>query len=167
MNADKKGPMPLICVHLRSSAALFLLCTLICGCGSPNKANIALRKQIQANDELIENLKRQHEADVAQIRGLQGNPSPGVMLPPERLDNLFTTHGIKLGRLTGGADLDENKPGDEGLKVQITPTDDAGDNLKAAGSFVIDAFDLNKSGSDNRVGHWEFNTDEARKNWSS
>jgi hypothetical protein len=85
-------------------------------------------------------------------------------LASERIDRLFTTHGIKFGRLTGGADLDPNKPGDEGLKVYVVPTDQEGHVLKAAGSFVVEAFDLGASG-EVRLGRWEFPLEEARKLW--
>jgi hypothetical protein len=85
-------------------------------------------------------------------------------LPQDRLDKLFTVHGLSLGRLTGGADLDPAKPGDEGIKVYVVPTDDSGESLKAAGSFVIELFDLNKT-TDNLVGHWEFSVEQARHNW--
>jgi hypothetical protein len=48
--------------------------------------------------------------------------------------------------------------------VYAAPTDDSGQPLKAAGSFVVEAFDLAK-GSDNVAGHWEFNVDLARQDW--
>jgi hypothetical protein len=50
------------------------------------------------------------------------------------------------------------------LKVYVVPTDQTGDELKAAGSFVVELFDLNKT-SDNLVGRWEFNHDQARQSW--
>jgi outer membrane murein-binding lipoprotein Lpp len=158
--------MPLICVHLRSSAALLVCACLLCGCGSPSKANITLRKQMQSMEDQIAELKRQHEADRAQIRGLQQDRPSVASLPQERLDQLFTVHGLSLGRVTGGADLDPSKPGDEGIKVQVVPTDDAGDPIKAAGSLVIDAFDLSNTRGDTHVGHWEFDVTQARQNWN-
>jgi hypothetical protein len=50
------------------------------------------------------------------------------------------------------------------LKVYVTPIDDAGHDLKAAGSFVVELFDLSK-GDNARVGRWEFPLDQARQNW--
>src|SRR5258706_13668578 len=94
-----------------------LLIFLSISCGSPNSANIILRKQNQDLQEQIATLTRAREADAATIRGLQERIGTVPTLSQERLEKLFTTHGIKLGRLTGGADLDLNKPGDEGIKV--------------------------------------------------
>jgi hypothetical protein len=151
----------IICVHLRVSAALFFLLT---GCGHPNLANIQLRKENQSLRDQITTLDRQREADHATIRGLESKDGTVPVLPTQRVDSLFTVHGLKLGRLTGGADLDVTKRGDEGVKVYIVPTDDDGDPIKAAGTFVVDAFDLARSG-DNRVGHWEFDPQQTRKSW--
>lgn len=144
-----------------TTAAALLLA--VAGCGSPNVASIEVRKQNQDLREQVESLTRAHEADAATIRSLQDRVGTIPTLPQERLNKLFTTHGLTLGRLTGGADLDHAKPGDEGLKVYATPTDDEGQALKAAGSFVIEAFDL--AANPPAIGKWTFDVDAARKSW--
>jgi len=141
--------------------ASFVL-VLVTGCGGPSTANIELRKKNQDLSEQIGVLIRTHEADQATIKGLQDRNTIST-LPPERLAKLFTVHGLELGRLTGGADLDRNNPGDEGLKIYATPTDDDGEAIKAAGSFMVEAFDL--AGSKPEIGKWIFNADETRKAW--
>src|SRR3954452_4154622 len=118
---------------------MLLICT---SCSSPSTANIELRKEKQALQDQIAELNRVHQADQATIQGLQNQIGTLPTLPQNRLDQLFTVHGLELGRLTGGADLDPKKPGDEGIKVYATPTDDDGEPIKAAGTFVIEAFDL-------------------------
>jgi hypothetical protein len=142
--------------------ALFLLC----GCGGPNKANIVVRKENQELREEIERLKRMHEGDVAMIRALRESRGSATLpaLPQDRIEQLFTTHGIQLGRLTGGARLQPTSPGDDALKVYACPTDDDNHPLKAAGSFVVEAFDLNQP-ENPLIGRWEFPAAEARKNW--
>src|SRR5947207_5440695 len=159
MNADRKRPARFICVYLCASAALSLF-----GCGRPSKANVELRKQNQALQNQIADLKRQHEADLASIRNLQSSAPTVPTLPPERLEKVVTTYGLKIGRLTGGADLDPNQPGDDGLKIYVAPVDRTGEAIKAAGSFVVEAFDLAKPG-DTRIGRWEFPTDQVQKYW--
>ncbi|HMB95632.1 MAG TPA: hypothetical protein VKK61_06295 [Tepidisphaeraceae bacterium] len=135
------------------------------GCtGTPNQPNIELRKQIQSMQAQIADLQRQHDADVATIRSLQQKIGTVPTLPQAELDKLFTVHGIEFGRLTGEANWDPNNPGDEGLKVYVVPIDDAGQPLKAAGSFVIEVFDLAKK-SDNLVSKYKFEIDDAKKNW--
>jgi len=134
------------------------------GCTTPSKANIELRKQNQQLHDQLATLQRTHAADQATIAGLQHSTTTLPTLPQQRLEQLFTTHGFSIGRLTGGADLDPARPGDEGLKVYITPTDGQGDSLKAAGSIEISAFDLAKEGNQ-KIGAWSFPLQDAAKNW--
>jgi hypothetical protein len=159
MNTDKTSALRIICVHLCSSVVL-----ISSGCAGPSKANIELRRQNQALRDQIDDLNRRHEADQATIKGMQSNVPLVPTLPEDRLAKLFTTHGLRLGRLTAGADLDPNIPGDEGLRIYVVPTDNSGEPIKAAGSFVVEAFDLSEPG-DNRVGKWEFPVEQAQKNW--
>ena len=137
---------------------------LLAGCGSPSKPNIALRKKNAALNEEIASLIAARESDLSAIRRLESNATTVPVLPHDRIDKLFTAHGLRLGKLTGGWDADTAKPGDEGLQVFVVPTDQAGDEIKAAGTFVVDAFDLSKGG-EVRLGHWEFPTAEASKHW--
>jgi outer membrane murein-binding lipoprotein Lpp len=138
---------------------------ILIGCGKPNAVNIQLRKENHELRSKLEDLERREKGHASQIRALESRGSTTApSLSSEHLDRLFTTHGIKLGRLTGPADLDPKTPGNEGLKVYAVPTDAQGQPLKAAGSFVVEAFDLAK-GENNRVGRWEFPLDQAEKNW--
>jgi hypothetical protein len=134
------------------------------GCGSPSKPNIALRKQNTALQHEVEQLKLERQADAQTIRAMESRATTVPVLPNDRLSDLFTTHGLRLGKLTGGWDRDPSTPGDEGLQVYTVPTDQEGDEIKAAGTFTIDAFDLSKGG-ETRLGHWEFPTEQASKHW--
>jgi len=148
-------------LHLPSSILVLFLLT---GCAGPSKANIELRKQIQTLQSQIDQLNRQHAADAATIQSLQSRQGTSPTLPEPRLNQLFTVHGLELDRLTGGDDWDPSKPGDDGLKIYAIPTDDDGQKFKAAGSFVVEAFDLNLP-KDQRIGRWTFDPTEARKDW--
>src|SRR5882757_5916803 len=114
MNTDKRRSISnlkfQICVYLCSSVVPFLLA----GCvDKSTQANIDLRRQVQSKDSEIQSLKRAHDADQATIRSLEQQKGGGLAtLPEDRLDKLFTTHGISLGRLTSSADFDSQKPGD-------------------------------------------------------
>jgi hypothetical protein len=145
-------------------------CICGAGCGSPNIVNIKLRKDIQSRDAKIAQLQRQHDADAATIAGLTSRSGAAAVasLSPDRLDRLFTVYGIKLARLSGGADLDPSRPGDEGIKLYVGLTDQTGDEFKSAGSFVVEAFDLSAGqGNGMRVGHWEFPVEKAKETWHS
>jgi hypothetical protein len=149
---------------------LLLLLPALSGCkllfGSPSKANIELRKENQQLAGQINQLKIQHEADAATITGLTQRVGTVPTLAPARLDKLFTVHSVRLQRLTGGADLDPDKPGQEGLKVYVGLLDQYGDEIKSAGSFVVEAFDLAEPQAA-RLGRWEFPVEQAQQNWHS
>jgi hypothetical protein len=136
----------------------------LASCTTPNKANILLRKENQDLHDRVTRLERTHEADRAKIAGLESSATTLPSLPPNRLDELFTVHGLRIGRLTGGADLDSAKPGEEGLKVYVVPTDQAGEDIKAAGSFTIEAFDLSQD-KDQKIGQWNFDLQQSKKGW--
>ncbi len=135
---------------------LLVVAISITGCNSPNAANIKLRKENHELRTKVEDLERARQGDQATIRSLESHATTVPTLPGDQLSQLFTVHGLQFGKLTGEF---EGK-----LKVYVVPTDQHGQPLKAAGSFVVDAFDLAKPG-DNRTGHWEFGLDQAPKNW--
>lgn len=135
------------------------------GCGSPNRANIELRKQIQQFQDQVHTLQVQHQSDQRTIQGLRDRGGSLQTLPSARLEQLFTTHGIELGRLTGGTGLNPAKPGDEGFVVYAIPLDQSGEKLKAAGSFDVEAFDL-ADAKDPLLGRWHFDLQQARAAWT-
>lgn len=134
------------------------------GCGSPNVASIKVRRENQELRQTIADLERRQRAHLAQIRMLESSATTVPALASERLEKLFTTHGLRFGRLTGGADLDPASPGDEGLKIYVVPSDGQGQPLKAAGSFIVEAFDLAR-GENYRIGRWEYPLEQAEENW--
>src|SRR4051812_10396551 len=99
MNTDKPAPSFSICVYLCSSVVAFFLI----GCSTPNNANITLRKQIDELQTKVEDLNRRHDADQATIAGLKQGATTVPSLSDARVSELFTTHGLKFGRLTSGS----------------------------------------------------------------
>lgn len=148
--------------------ALAPLLLMVGGCallgGSPSAANIALRKQVQTLNGQITSLKQQVSGQDEVIKGLRERSGTLPTLPPDRLSNLWTTHGLKFGRLTGGWDRDLKAEGDEGIKVYVAPTDEDGQAIKMAGSFTIELFDLADT-SQPSIGTWKFDVVAARKAW--
>jgi hypothetical protein len=149
----------------RAAAAMIALLPL-CGCGSPSRANIELRRQNDDLSDTVAQLQRQHRADQASIRGLQDSATTLPSLPEDRLNQLFTTAGLKFGRLTGGYRPDLNRPGDTEVKIYVVPTDDQDDPIKSAGSFRVELFDLSLA-SNNRIGQWDFDLNTTRAHWYS
>jgi len=97
---------------------------------------------------------------------LQKSSTTVPTLPQARLESLFTTHSIKIGRLTGGTATKVDSQFDDAIKVYLTPLDETGSSLKATGRVTVEAFDLAKSGN-NRVGRWEFSPIELKDAWRS
>ncbi len=134
---------------------------ILSGCATkPSAANIELRIQNQALSDQIQQLNQKVATLEGTLATMNASTPTVPVLPAERMNELFTVHSLKIGRLSGFADLPENKPG---IKVYVVPLDASGDELKAAGAFIIEAFDL--SAPDTRVGKWSFTVDQARASW--
>ncbi|MGN6504975.1 MAG: hypothetical protein ACTHM6_05370 [Tepidisphaeraceae bacterium] len=134
------------------------------GCTTPDAANIQLRKQVQSLQDQNQRLQIQHVADQASLKEMQSGTTLPTTFPASDFGLLFTAHGIRLGRLTGGVDLDPAKPGDEALRVSVIPFDEDHDDFKAAGSISVDAFDLDEPNT--RIGHWTFSAAQTRDLWN-
>jgi hypothetical protein len=148
----------------RCAGALWILLAGIMGCGSPSPANNKLRVENQKLHDQIDALQQDKVHEQAAIQSLEKNATTLPTLPNDRLKKLFLVGGLKLGRLTGGAEWNPSTPGEDGIKVEAVPLDESGQKIKAAGSFTIDAFDLADTGSPS-VGRWEFGVDEAKARW--
>src|SRR6476661_8524929 len=114
MNTDKRrrnNQSFLICVYLCSS----VVPSFFLGCGKPNAGAIVVRKENQQLQSKIDELNRQHDADAAKIKSLEESKGTLPTLPNDRLEKLFTTHGLEFGKLTG---VEGNK-----LRVFVVPTD--------------------------------------------
>jgi hypothetical protein len=134
----------------------------ITGCGSPDAANILLRKQNQTLQSQVDQLTGQHQRDVATLAACEKSHPTTRMLAPDQLDELFTTHGLKISNLTGGDNPDSTKSFDTQLKVYVVPVDDEGTPIKAAGSFKVEAFDLDDPKKP-LIGTWKFDLNQARR----
>ena len=150
---------------MRRVLALTVGSVALCGCSAPNSANIALRKQVQDLQDRVVRLDREHAADLATTRASTSRPVGSPDLSPRQLDTLFTVHGVRLGRLTTLATRPPDAPeGKAVLTVHVIPTDDDGNDLKAAGAIAVQAFDLKHDGHqlvDSRI-----DADATRKLWN-
>ena len=145
--------------------ALLAVLTILAGCANKNEQimelqarNRELRQQLRQSKQTIDSqentIRRQNE----QIDNLSE-------LGSERLAVLFTVERIKLGRYSGGTKLDD-MPGDDGIRVYITPQDEAGRSVTAAGSISVDVFDLAEK-SQPLLMSYSFSPTEAKEHWYS
>ena len=131
------------------------------GCGSPDSANILLRKQNQDLSAEVDALTAQSQRDRTALAAAEAARPTVPTLPPDRLQRLFTVHDLQFGRLTGGDNPDTVLGPDTMLKVYVAPLDGQGTAIKAAGSFTVEAFDLGTP-SHPLVGTWRFPLQQAR-----
>lgn len=146
--------------------ALLGCCLCISGCGSPSRANIVLRKENQTLREENDKLTKQHQADADRIAAMERRNGSTPILSQATVDEVFTTHKVELGRLTGAADFDVNHPGEDGIKVYLMPEDETGEVIKSTGQVVIELFDLGEAGG-KLLGHWTFSAEQAKPLWRS
>ena len=118
--------------------------------------NRELRQQLRQSQEIIETQQDTISRQTEQIDNLAN-------LGPQRLDVLFTVDRIKLGRYTGGTNLDE-VPGDDGVRVYIIPQDDAGRTVTAAGTIEVNVFDLTHT-TEPLLMSYSFSPPQARQHW--
>ena len=118
--------------------------------------NRELRQQLHQSEQTIESQQDTIYTQAEQITNLS-------KLGPERLEILFKVESIKLGRYSGGTDLD-GQPGDDGIRVYITPQDEAGRTVTAAGSIEVDVFDLADKSQPLLMSYF-FSPAQAKQHW--
>jgi len=149
--------------RISTYAYALLALPLLGGCFShPSAANIELRKQNAQLRDQITSLNRQHDGDQATIAAYQRQHGTVPSLSQASLDRLFTTHGLLLGHMTGGYRGDQSSAPSDGIEVEVVPTDQQGDAIKAAGAFTVEAFDLGDP-KHALVGTWHFPLQQSRK----
>lgn len=137
----------------------------LAGCRGPSQANIALRKENQQLRKQIEDLNRQHEADQKTIAALESNHPTPRQLAESEIQKLFTTHGFKLGKLTGSVEYGQMGEFRSPVAlVYLTPIDGAGDQLKAAGGIKVEVFDLDANGK--KLGVADLDAAATRQLWN-
>lgn len=108
-------------------------------------------RQLQKKDEEIAQQSRM----IQELRVLNGE---------ERLARLVRVDRIELERLSGG--YDENRDGvDDGVVAYLRLRDEDGDTIKAAGSVVLEAYDLAAPQSEQLVARAELDADAVQAAW--
>lgn len=137
-------------------------CGIACGGGvtaDPRITRIAeLEDQIrQQNAELVARdaqLAEQAQT-IQQLRGLSGDRG---------LDKLVTVDRIELASMSGGYD-DDNDGRDDGVVAYLRLKDADGDTIKAAGSAILEAYDLAAPEGSKLVARIELDAEALSKLW--
>ncbi|MFN0052595.1 MAG: hypothetical protein ACKV0T_10405 [Planctomycetales bacterium] len=152
---------------------LALAAVWVAGCklrGDVEVLESELRRQEQTQEELARELQSAREelrvtrAAADSLRAQLADRGQTTLVA-EQAEVLHKVQGIKFNTLvTAGVDRDA-QPGDEGIAVLLLPVDEQGDLVKLAGAVELELHDLSLSGDDQRLGRWEFSSEEVRQRW--
>jgi cell division protein FtsB len=163
------GFLSFCCLNLFRVSRALLLCScalmhFAAGCDTSNRQAL-LAEQIEQLTEQNTQLTRQIEQSESESDQLRKQVQVLSALPQEvRLDNLYELQRIKIGRLTGMSDKDEDGKV-ESLIVYVQPIDEEGDIIKASGVVDVQLWDLNNANGEALLGQWHVEPDELKRLW--
>lgn len=140
------------------------------GCRSCHRVEAELRSREDEVYHLKEELERNelyNQALQQEVQALRGHtslvPGPGGTLTPPAA---YPVRSLTLGRSTGGTASDRC-PGDDALAVLATPLDPEGQAIKAPGTLIIQAVEINKQGLKQPLSSWDIPPAKLRETWKS
>ncbi len=145
------------------------------GCTSRGQMEILesrLRRQEDSINELHQQLKTtESQLEVArrEARELKSQLASGRVKTArvEQIGALGQVEGITFNKFfTGGLDRD-GKPGDEIFSAEIVPVDAEGNLVKVPGSLVLTVLDLSQPEDQQRLGRWEYSSEQSEHLWHS
>ncbi len=143
---------------------LLAVVSAICGCPSPESPVRKLELQVEAQKQEIRKLEEKNVALQQTTDEQKRQIDTLERIAPERMAKLVVPVRIELDPLTGGYSEGEHV-GDDGVVAYVMPIDADGDVIKAAGSIVMDVFDLANPPERHLVAHAELDVDNTRKAW--
>lgn len=117
-----------------------------------------LEDRIQAQDREIVQQKSQIAEQARQIQTLQG------LSEPDRLARLIHVDKIRLQSLSGGYD-DDRDGIDDGAVAYLQLLDAQGDVIKAAGSVVMEVYDLAAPDAERQVLLHQLDSEQLAATW--
>ena len=150
----------------RLGLILPIVAVILAGCAAKSEPSA----QLMTENSRLESELRQARQTVSDQQGtikeLQSQADTLAELGPGgRLELLFQVEKISLGRYTGGTKLDD-EPGDDGVRVYLSPQDAEGRTITAAGSVEIDVFDLAVK-DESLLMSYSFDVAEVKERWRS
>jgi outer membrane murein-binding lipoprotein Lpp len=139
---------------------------VLAGCGQGPRTDRLADRMVTA-EARADQLQRQIEQLQADNRRLAEQVRTLRQLGDDRLDRLFHVEQVRLGRYSGGVDLDPNTPGHEAVRVLLTPIDQHGHPIKAAGDVRIELYDLSSDPGANRLARCDIPPEELAQAWST
>lgn len=152
---------------MTSSILLFAFCFLIFFVVGCQQADEGPDLALQVEKLTQETAQLQEEIDQSKSENKQLKEQLEILsgLPEDvRLENMYSLERIKLGRLSGFFDKDDDDK-IETLIVYVTPYDKDGDGIKATGSMNVQLWNLNKSKDEALLAEWDVPPGELKKIW--
>jgi len=152
---------------MKSSLALALtavmLAGLIVGC---DQVPSDVYSQLITEQKRGCQLEQDNEVLVQQLLRQERQMETLLALGEKRLEQLYFVDGIRLGRYSGGWDLDGDGKQD-GIKVFLSPHDQYGTAIKAAGSATVQLYDLAAEPNENLIAEFNWTVEELPDAWAS
>lgn len=150
-----------------SAAGLLCLACLATGCDMGD-STAEFDRVVAERDAALEKARELGEQNTeltAELSDCRQRVETLQGLGDKRLEKLFHVERIEIGQYTGGFDTD-GEPGDDAVKVFLTPLDRDGSVIKAAGDVIIRLHDL-AEGEGTLIGQRTWTVDELSAQWAS
>jgi hypothetical protein len=135
------------------------------GCHSTEHLEADLRSKDHDLDHLRAEMARLQDYNHSLERELNDlRHTSAAKVSPEQASQLYTLTRITLGRQTGGYN-DDDIPGDEALQVVLEPRDPDGHSIKAPGTLVVQAVEIDPHGLKRPLCWWKISPEELRHYW--
>jgi hypothetical protein len=141
-----------------------LLLGFVVGCDTTELET--LQADLRAARRTVDDLQRDNDDLTDALAQRDERITTLVGLGENRLENIPHVARVELGRHTAGTDID-GVDGDDAMKVYITPIDQDGTAIKAAGEVTLQLYDLAAGPDDTFLGEYKWSVEELRKRWSS
>lgn len=152
---------------MKTSLALALtavmLAGLIVGC---DQVPSDVHSQLITEQKRVRQLEQDNEALVQEHLRQERQMETLLVLGEKRLERLYFVDSIKIGRYSGGWDLDGDGKQD-GVKVFLSPHDQYGTVIKAAGAATVQLYDLAAKPDENLIAEFNWTVEELPKMWAS
>jgi outer membrane murein-binding lipoprotein Lpp len=135
------------------------------GCEADREQQLRLEQQRDQAAAEAKTLKAEVEKLSAQIQQQNQQIQTLQALGEKRLDRLFLVQKIEIERHSGAVDLDK-QPGQDAMKVFLSPIDRDGHTIKTAGDVKIQLFDLAEPEGKNLYAEYAYDVDQIGKSWS-
>lgn len=136
---------------------------LVVGC---NPAATDVHRRLIEQQQRVHHLEEENTRLRQDIDRQQEQIETLMELDDRQLELLYFVDRIELGRHTGGWDLD-GQNGQDGIKVFLTPHDQHGSALKAAGAATVQLYDLAAEPGENLIAEFHWTVEQLREQWVS